>query len=166
MPMGFSIVEVPMLSGDKCRIFSILIDGDDETLYEQFSEAYWDDYKSEVQDIYNRLMFIGHEGGARLQFFKEHEGAPGDGVSALYDSPNHKLRLYCIVYGRVSVILGGGGPKPKNIRRWQDDPVLCGSAEQMKYISRRITDAIRNGDINITDDGLSGNLRINDEDGE
>ena len=68
--MGFSIVEVPMLSGDKCRIFSILMDGDDETLYEQFSEAYWDDYKSEVQDIYNRLMFIGHEGGARLQFLR------------------------------------------------------------------------------------------------
>lgn len=162
LQMGFTIVEIPMLSGDKCRIFSVQMDGDDETLYEQFSEAYYDEYADEVEDIYDRLRFIGCEGGARPQFFKDKEGAPGDGVSALYDNPDHKLRLYCIVYGRVSVILGGGGPKPKHVRRWQDDPVLCNNAELMKRISRKITDAIRNGDIKVTDSGLSGNLRIDD----
>lgn len=34
--------------------------------------------------------------GAAEHFFKLNEGKPGDGVCALFDSPDKKLRIYCI----------------------------------------------------------------------
>ena len=33
-------------------------------------------YGDEVIDIYNRLKYIGNEGGAREGYFKLHEGKP------------------------------------------------------------------------------------------
>lgn len=164
--MNFELVEIPSLSGDCCQIFSILIEGEEQTLFENFAEEYEEEYVDEIADMYNSLKFMGNEGGARLQFFKDKEGSPGDGVSALYDHPDQMLRLYCIVYGRVAVILGGGGPKPKSIRAWQDDPKLCREATMMIYISSKITQAIKDGDIKITDAGLSGELKIIDDYGD
>ena len=161
--MNFTIVEIPELSGEKCQIFSIRFDEDDDTIYEKFSATFYDEYQDEVQDIYDRLLFIGKEGGARRDFFKRNEGKPGDGVCALYDNPDHKLRLYCIVFGAVAIILGGGGPKPEGVRAWQDNPNLKANAELMIRISQRITKAIHNKEIQVTDKGLSGDLRIIDD---
>ena len=148
--MNFTIVEIPELSGEKCQIFSIRFDEDDDTIYEKFSATFYDEYQDEVQDIYDRLLFIGKEGGARRDFFKRNEGKPGDGVCALYDNPDHKLRLYCIVFGTVAIILGGGGPKPEGVRAWQDNPNLKANAELMIRISQRITKAIHNKEIQVT----------------
>jgi hypothetical protein len=39
------------------------------------------------------------------------EGKYGDGVSALFDKPKYKLRLYCIRYGTQIIIVGWGGEK-------------------------------------------------------
>lgn len=141
--MNLKLIEIPELSGEKCQVFTIRIDGEDLSLFESFAEQFMDSYPKELVNIYERLKFIGKEGGARPHFFKLNEGSPGDGVSALYDSPAKKLRLYCIVYGTVAIVLGGGGPK--KVRTWQEDEVL------------------REGEIIISDAGLSGNLNINED---
>ena len=73
------------------------------------------------------------------------------------------MRLYCIVFGTVAIILGGGGPKPEGVRAWQDNPNLKANAELMIRISQRITKAIHNKEIQVTDKGLSGDLRIIDD---
>ncbi|MEG2366181.1 MAG: hypothetical protein RSB29_05440, partial [Alistipes sp.] len=117
--MNFTLVEISDLSGEHCQIFSVLLDGDKQTLYEQFLEKNAKAHGDEVQDIYDRLKFIGKEGGAREYFFKHHEGIPGDLVCALYDQPNSNLRLFCIRFGQVTVVLGCGGYKSKKIRAWQ-----------------------------------------------
>lgn len=141
--MNLKLIEIPELSGEKCQVFTIRIDGEDLSLFESFAEQFMDSYPKELVNIYERLKFIGKEGGARPHFFKLNEGSPGDGVSALYDSPAKKLRLYCIVYGTVAIALGGGGPK--KVRTWQEDEVL------------------REDEIIISDAGLSGNLNINED---
>lgn len=141
--MNLKLIEIPELSGEKCQVFTIRIDGEDLSLFESFAEQFMDSYPKELVNIYERLKFIGKEGGARPHFFKLNEGSPGDGVSALYDSPAKKLRLYCIVYGTVAIVLGGGGPK--KVRTWQEDEVL------------------REDEIIISDAGLSGNLNINED---
>lgn len=141
--MNLKLIEIPELSGEKCQVFTIRVDGEDLSLFESFAEQFMDSYPKELVNIYERLKFIGKEGGARPHFFKLNEGSPGDGVSALYDSPAKKLRLYCIVYGTVAIVLGGGGPK--KVRTWQEDEVL------------------REGEIIISDAGLSGNLNINED---
>ncbi|UVR14472.1 hypothetical protein [Parabacteroides distasonis] len=62
--------------------------------------------------------------GAAEHFFKLNEGKPGDGVCALFDSPDKKLRIYCIRFANVAIVVGGGGYKPKNIRAYQESSSL------------------------------------------
>ena len=41
-------------------------------------------YVDDLTEIAARLVNMGNETGCRIQFFKENEGAPGDGVVALW----------------------------------------------------------------------------------
>lgn len=163
--MNFRLVEIPNLSGNSCKIYSVILDGDDSTLFSQFCAMNYEQYEDEILDIYNRLNFMGKEGGARPDFFKKNEGALGDSVCALYDTPNSKLRLYCIRYSKIAVVLGGGGFK--KTRTWQEDPILCKNAKLMMQLSARIDQAIREKDLKISESGkFIGELYLTDADYE
>ena len=162
--MNIKLVEIPDVSGHKCQVLSAIVDEQDESLFEEFLNEYSEQYPQEIEDIYNRLKFIGNEGGAREQFFKQNEGAPGDLVCALYDQPDSNLRLYCIRFGSIAVILGGGGYKSKSIRSWQEDPKLSANAEMMKRISQIIYNAIKEKDIIHENNRLVGNMELTDLD--
>ena len=45
----------------------------------------------------------------------------GKFVWALYDDEEKNLRLFCIKFSSVAIILGGGGSKDKFVIKWQDD---------------------------------------------
>ncbi len=149
--VGFEIIEVNRLSGEECHIYTIQLAGKDRTEFEQFVNDYINDFENEVIDIYNRLKFIGKETGAREQFFKLNEGKPGDLVVALFDSPDKKLRLYCIRFSKVALIIGGGGRKA--VRTWQDDIQLCQSVRLMMNVSKIIYEAILDKYLKIDADG-------------
>ena len=106
---------------------------------------------------------MGHYEGAKEIYFKHVEGNLGDGICALYDSPDRKLRLYCIRYGSTAILLGGGGFK--NVRALQDDPKLKYENYLLRNISKTITNALIEGDLAWSNDGrlLIGKL-ILDED--
>ena len=163
--MGFGIVEIEELSGPNCKIYSIAYDGKGgDTLFDEFLDRMDEDYPDEVEDIWNKLQFMGDEGGARLQFFRENEGKPGDGVVALLKESGFTLRLYAIRYGTALLILGSGGYKDSSIDAWQKDEVLKYHAEEMIKISALITERIKNKDIRICDDGtLEGDLYFEEE---
>ena len=163
--MKYEIVELEDLSGNQTTIYSVIWGEDELTLLEKFIESNKSIYREEVEDVINRLENIGKNTGAREGFFKMDEGKPGDGVCALYDDPDAKLRLYCIRYGRVAVILGGGGPKSKNTRTWQDSNQLKNEAEKMIAISKDITERLQTGELMWSKDGyyLEGNLLISDD---
>lgn len=102
--------------------------------------------------------------GAAEHFFKLNEGKPGDGVCALFDSPDKKLRIYCIRFANVAIVVGGGGYKPKNIRAYQESPALKKEAEMVIQISKIISKAIKNKDIHLDDNGFFlGNLKLKEE---
>ena len=102
--------------------------------------------------------------GAAENFFKLNEGKPGDGVCALFDSPDKKLRIYCIRFANVAIVVGGGGYKPKNIRAYQESSSLKKEAETVVRISRIISEAIKNKDIHLDDNGFFlGNLKLKEE---
>ena len=107
---------------------------------------------------------MGKTTGAREQFFKCNEGKPGDGVCALYDEPDKELRLYCIRYGKVAILLGGGGPKKRQTIAWQDDKKLTKEAQIIISISKDITNRLKEGEIYWSANGyqLSGNLNFSD----
>lgn len=125
-------------------------------------------FKSEINNIVQRLRAIGSKTGAREIYFKKKEGILGDGVCALYDDPDRNLRLYCIRYGKQIVVLGGGGHKPKTIRALQEDEKLKQENYLIRNISKNITALLREQDINFSTDGLNfeGQLTYNDEDYE
>ena len=84
----------------------------------------------------------------------------------MYDDPDSNLRLYCIRYGNIAVILGGGGPKPDDVKAWQDDEKLTLEAETIIQVSQDIMQRIHSGDLQWSKDGsqLLGNLTISDND--
>ena len=161
---SFEIVKLNELSGDHCAIYSIRFIGEDDSLFEQFLSEYYTTFRNEVLDIYTRLKAIGRCVGLREGFYKANEGKPGDGVCALYDKPDAHLRVYFIYYGTDLIVVGDGGEKPKNIRTWQEDPVLTDANLLMQWVSEKISEATENKDIQITDKGFEGNLIIEVED--
>lgn len=164
--MNYEIIELEEFSGSKATIYSVLPIGDDFTLFDYFIEAYQKEYSQEIGFIINRLEVMVQMTGAREIFFKTQEGLPGDGVCALYDNPGRKLRLYCIRYGNVAVILGGGAVKAPGVRAWQDDEKLKEAAETMIQVARDVYRRIREGSIQWMADGLklSGNLIFTNDD--
>ena len=55
--------------------------------------------------------------------------------------------MYCIRYGNIAVILGGGGPKGDKVKAWQDDEKLTLEAETIIQISKDIMQRIHSGDL-------------------
>lgn len=164
--MNHEIVELDEFSGDKAIIYSVIMEGDDVTLFDHFVEKHWFDFREELKFISDRLFSIGNDTGARFNFFKHDEGLPGDGVCALYDEPDRDLRLYCIRFGAVAIVLGGGGAKPKGVRSWQNKEDLKKEATTIIEIAKDINRRMADGEIQWGGDGtyLTGNLNFTDDD--
>lgn len=160
--MNFEVVKLSDFSGEKATIYSVIVEDEDATLFDHFIEENENQYPDETLDIVKRLSAIGHATGARIDYFKDKEGIPGDGVCALYDNPDSNLRLYCIRYGNCAVILGGGGPKPKSIRTLQDDPKLKEENYRIRDVSQLIMNALKEKDIRWSSDGMEliGDLKF------
>lgn len=166
--MNYTIVELEQLSGSKTTIYSVMMQGEETTLFDQFIRDNLITNRDEIRFILNRLQEIGHTTGARDIYFKHNEGKPGDGVCALYDEPERDLRLFCIRYGSVAIILGGGGLKGEGIAAWQEDEKLTLEASHMIAISKAIIARIRDKELGWSVDGrqLTGNLNFSDNENE
>jgi len=153
-------------SGSEAKVYSIIPEGEEETLFNKFVDENAVAYKEEVKDILKRLMQIGHTTGARESFFK-HEGDKeflrkfGNYVWALYDDNEKKLRLYCIRFANVAIILGGGGYKDKSVRKWQDDKKLSEEVRKVMAYAESILKQLDDGDLYWSADRteLEGNLK-------
>jgi len=166
--MKYHLVKLEKISGDKASIYTVLIESTNKTLFDLFISEHKISLKDEIKDIFKRLKVIGHYTGAREHFFKTKEGNPGDGVCALYDEPDQKLRLYCIRYGTLIVILGNGSIKPKGMRTFQESKALTEANFFLRDLSKIITQRLKDGDIKYSDNSLDfeGNLEFNDEENE
>lgn len=145
---------VKILSGQYANFYTVKVDGDPQTLLEKFIIENQINYPGEVENIRNRISTMAKKTGAREQFFKLNEGVPGDGVCALYDDPEKELRLYCIRYGSLLVILGSGGEKPEGMITLQESPKLTAENYLLRKISQAVSKAIKNKDLVISSDGM------------
>lgn len=150
--MEFEIVKI--LSGEFANFYTVRFEEDEHNLFEKFILENQKKFGKELIDIKNRIRVMANKTGARENFFKLKEGSPGDGVCALYDDPDKNLRLYCIRYGAVAVILGNGGEKPKNIRTLQESEKLTIENKLTKKISKAIDKAKKDGLIEWSADGM------------
>ena len=165
MHMKYKLVKLQRLSGNKASIYSVVQNDETESFLDKFIKENKDSFKGEIKDILMRLTVIGQKTGARVNFFKPFEGRPGDGVCAIYDEPDSKLRLYCIRYGTQIVVLGSGGPKSKRIRKLQEDKKLTDENSFVVWLSNEITTRIKEREITYLNDHLdfSGNLEFEDD---
>ncbi|MCP4552838.1 MAG: hypothetical protein GY834_12535 [Bacteroidetes bacterium] len=165
--MKCKIVKIPKFSGKEASVYTIQVADNNgkfkETLFDVFINENKSLYLSELKDILTRLNTIGNYTGARESFFRLNEGKPGDGVCALYDSPDKNLRLYCIRYGTELIVIGGGGPK--KVRALQDDEKLQNENYFLRWISDKITECRNNDDLSFTYDFMDfeGNLIIDED---
>lgn len=161
--MDFEIIRIEDFLNSKATIYTIIEKGAENSLFQQFLNKYYPLFPDEVGFMMQRLISIGRKVGAQDHFFKHGEGLLGDGVSALYDQPNYKLRLFCVRYGSGIVILGGGGIK--KTKTWQEDPILKKQAELMIEFSKKLTNRIKSGEIKWAEDQKSflGNMIFNDD---
>ncbi len=165
--MKFELREIPQLTGRRCKIYSVLVEGDEQTLFEQFVAENEGRFPKEVNDILNKILAIKQLEGARDYFFRpKKEGKLGDGVEALFDEPHANLRLYSIKYGNVLLILGGGGYKSKAIRAFQEDPKLTRENYLMRQIAAVLYKAIKEKDLrwNQRGDNFAGQFYFDSED--
>ncbi len=160
--MKFKLVKIAQLSGRKTAIYSVKLAGSDKTLFEYFLEENDIIFHQEVLEIITRLRSIVQKEGAREHYFKKAEGNIGDGVEALFDTNSRKLRLYCIRYGSVVLILGGGGVK--NVRALQEDPKLKSENYLLRAISKQLSEAMKSGELswNIDESDFSGRLEFDE----
>lgn len=163
--MRYKLIKLTKLSGNEASLYSIYLEDEKKTLFDRFLEENINSFKSELKDINLRLKTIGHDTGAREHFFTLNEGYPGDGVCVLKDKPNANLRLYCIRYGSLIVVLGGGGFKSKGIRTLQEDERLKEENYLMRRISSNIRQRMDEDELSFSADYMDfeGNLKFDDE---
>jgi hypothetical protein len=145
--MEYDLVEIEDLSGNNAHIYSVKLKGDAETLLEKFIKDNKDSHKKDIEYLIRKIIKIGKL-GCQDNFFKLNEGIPGDGVCALW---HQNIRLYCIRYGHVALVVGYGGEK--NVRAYQDDPELNATVKQVINLAADINQKVKEKEITFTDDG-------------
>lgn len=164
--MNYEIIEMIPYSGSAAKVYSIIPEGEDISLFEKFVLQHKSGYKDELKEILMRLYQIGNTTGARSSFFK-HEGNKefelkyGRYVWALYDEEDKKLRLYCIKFGTVAIILGGGGYKSKDTIKWQEDEKLSEEVNKIMVYAACIFEQLDKGELYWSKDKteFEGNLK-------
>jgi len=146
----FSIKEIEDLSGKMARIYSVVMDGEESSLLEQFFEENAK-YRKDIQKIFERLYVMANDTGCVRSLFKEGEGDWADGMVAI--DRTGTLRLYGIYFNDMLILLGSGGYKPPQVRAYQDYPPLNEKAQLMKEIAKEINRRISNGELKVGQDG-------------
>lgn len=147
--MRFEIVRIEEFSGTMAQIYSVMFENDDMTLMDHFFEDN-SQFEEELKEMALKLESMGRSTGCRIQFFKENEGAPGDGVVAFW---YNRMRLYCLRIGSACIIIGDGGYKPPEISAYQEDETLNSKAQQMRKLAACINRAIAEKDLKVSYDG-------------
>lgn len=148
--MDIEIKEIKNLTGAKARVYSVILDGEENTLLEQFfneNVKYTDDLKK----VLYKIQVMAQDTGCRKSYFKEGEGAWADGMVALRDTGH--LRLYGIYFHDAVILLGSGGHKPPGVIAYEDHPPLNAKAQQMKAVAKEIYRMITEKELKVHGDG-------------
>ena len=147
--MQYEIVELTELSGRMAHIYSVAAMNEDDTLFDKFVIENQANLK-DIRRMIARLRAMAKSTGCAIEFFKENEGAPGDGVVALRQG---RMRLYCLRLGNTCIFIGSGGYKPPGIAAYQEDPHLNSRNLLTRKMASAINKAIAERDLIIHDDG-------------
>ena len=148
--MNFEIIEMKNLTGAKARVYSVILDGEENTLLEQFFNENIE-YKDDLKKVLYKIHTMAQNTECRKSYFKEGEGAWADGMIALQGTG--RLRLYGIYFHDAVILFGSGGYKPPQIAAYEDYQPLNVKAQQMRAIVKEINRMIAEKELKIHEDG-------------
>ena len=154
------IIDELKIPGEKCQIFTIHYEGEELSEFDKFLTDHEKKYPKNIEDIVVRISKMKLRNGCPDVYFKD-VSTPFDAICRLQKTGN--LRLYCIRFGNVALIIGGGGIKEKSKRTYQEVEELNEVVENLKIIYGKIEKKIKNKKIFIDDNGIRGEFNFNFE---
>lgn len=154
--MKFSIV--PLYLGKRTNIYTIQFESDELSEYEKFVYENHDIIPNAVFKLDVQLKNIANKHGIVEQQFKR-ESPPEYSIFKINDTKEW-LRLYCIKYSRVAIVVGGGGIKDKKKFKLSENSELLKVRDSLMSIEDIINKNIELKNIKITDKGFEGNLTL------
>lgn len=150
--MKFKIEE--FISGKKSSIYTLKFFNETDTEIDKFIKRYKESYPEEIEVLMTRIERMAEISGCQDYLFKISEGKKSHNICALFVND---IRLYCLRYGNIALILGDGGIKDKG-GAYQDYPRLLKIVNTLEEACRLIDDKIRNKEIIFSGSKLTGNL--------
>jgi len=147
---GFEIIEFYL--GEKAGFYTIKLLGESETdkflINNSLVKA------GQIVEISKKIKLMADKRGCLETLLSKEYGN-------IYKFSEGNLRLYCLLFGKVAVILGGGGIK--NVKATQDSKELTGYVKLLEYVDTEINIRILNKEIFVTDNRIKGDLTFNFE---
>jgi hypothetical protein len=128
--------------GEIANIYSYRINGGDLE-FEKFIDSFIDSNYTKDFDIIDDTIDRILEHGAQERYFRP-EGKILDYLTAIPQRGlGCELRVFCLRLTENIIILGNGGIKTKDVRKYQEDPILNEIAEEMQKISKKLYHSLK-----------------------
>jgi len=154
--VNFSII--PIFEGSKAKIYTIKFLESDNSEYKNFVQEFKNIYSESVHILNQKLKSFSYKRGI-IDEFLTRESSEAFNVYKISET-NDNLRLYCIRYSNVALIIGGGGIKTLGKIKLKDNPHLQIKVDQLVEIEKIIQKRINSREIIITDNSIEGNLNF------
>ena len=155
MKIGFEIV--PVEQGRGGALYSLRFEGEEKTELDKFLDNGEIQACKEFESLVVRLYDMVDSLGFRDNFFKLKEGSINDSVAAFHC--NHgTLRLYCLRWSSILLIVGSGGSK--TTRTYQGDPLLSDAVGKLQMVDKLFDERQKSREIIIDPNTgiITGNL--------
>ena len=157
--MNFSII--PVYSGKKAKTYTIQFENSELSEYYQFVFDHKDNFPTTILELNEKLKNMVKTHGLIEEFFTR-ECPESHNVFRIKNTD--ELRLYCIKFSNVAIILGRGGLKIPGTIKLSENPYLQDIVNQLMKIEDLIVERIKSKEIKVTDDLIEGNLNFSLED--
>jgi len=144
---GFEILDFQL--GVKAGFYTIKLSNESDSETDKFLIKFRPDRSNLLEIISEKINLMADRRGC-LESLLSHE------YGNIYKFSEGDLRLYCLMFGKVAIIMGGGDLK--HVRATQDSEILTAHVHLLDFIDKRISERISDGEIVITDNRITGNL--------
>ena len=157
--------------GKKCTFYTVRWDDSELSETDKFLEKYGDDdnFKHYIEDLLSLILVQLANRGAldkfKFRFENSAEALPPNQKTTVIrleiKYPNSPLRLYCLRWSESLVVLFGGGKKTS---RSAQEGETSEAFRNANLFTKRILEAIREGEIYVSSNGRKFQNSHNDDD--
>ncbi|MBL7127449.1 MAG: hypothetical protein ISS16_00515 [Ignavibacteria bacterium] len=151
--MKNSFIIEEFYKGEKSTFYTIRFCSEPKSEADKFFQKFSSSEKDRIENIESKIERMANKSGCQDHYFKIEESSILNNICSLWEG---NLRLYCLRYGNVAVVLGDGGIKDKPT--YQEIPELNTIVNQLEEIFPLIDERIKDGEIIITDNEIIGDL--------